>query len=123
MNPEVKLTGVEDLVRTLNRAIKNIDDSTVEGLEAGGEVLRQEMEASDHLDLAHGSFVVETRREQRQAAVGPSKEGKRGHVVRFHEFGTVHLPARGLMRKAVERSIKPTTKAIARAFARRMARR
>ena len=115
MNIDVDL-NVDQLLRKLDDARRAVDDQTMDALEAGGETLRDEFAAGDSRHLAHDSWTVERRDSDREVAVGPAKG--RAHIVRFHEFGTRFLPAKPVMRPAVDTSLRRVTDAVAKVIKR-----
>jgi hypothetical protein len=91
VNADVELKGLGDL----EAALKSIDDQLntviMDGLEEVGNEMAETMNSIDRLNVAHDTFTADRRKTT--VGVGPSRAGGRAHIVRFHEFGTVHQGA------------------------------
>lgn len=69
-------------------------------------------------------YVVAVRkgktRDAKAAKRGEGKLGKDAFYARFHEFGTVKMPARPFIRPGFEESMQPATEAIAKRLKQRL---
>lgn len=120
MNIDVRLKGEAKLLKQLDGLIDELNKATMDALEEGGEYLADEFASADRRDLAKDSWTVERRDKDDAVAVGPSKAGHRGHIVRFHEWGTRFLSARPMMRPATESAEKDVLRVVARALRKRL---
>ena len=91
MNVGVEMKGIADLEAALKEITDQLTTVIMDGLEEVGGEMAQTMNQLDRLNVAHDTFVADRRKTT--VGVGPSKAGGRAHIVRFHEFGTVHHKA------------------------------
>jgi len=116
VNADVELKGLGDL----EAALKSIDDQLntviMDSLEEVGNEMAQTMNQIDRLNVAHDTFTADRRKTT--VGVGPSKAGGRAHIVRFHEFGTVHHGATPTIRVVADSN--ETTSKVKAKMARRL---
>ena len=86
----------------LEELASDIDAQLMDWLEEVAVGFASEMNRTDRLNVAHDTII--TQRRKKTVAVGPSKDGRRGHLVRFHEYGTVHHGATPLMRPVMDQA-------------------
>lgn len=111
MSIDVRITGVDELLRKVDRASKNVPEAARRGCLRGAVVI--EGAAKGHAPVKTGMLRNSIKSEPIPlgAQVGPHVE-----YAAYQEYGTMYMPAQPYMRPAVEEKRKEVQRVVGEAI-------
>ena len=115
----IEIDGIDEVLRKLGQLEDQGKRAESAALRSAGDRIKESIQAETPVD--EGDLLksinrsnVKTKEGVKQVEVGPDSRGKRSHVARFLEFGTVKMKANPFMSRGYEQARAETLAIIAR---------
>ena len=105
----IEIDGMDEILRKLEQLGDQGKQAESTALLRAGDIFKESIQSetpvrTEKLRRSINRSGVKLKDGVRQVEVGPDKPGKRSHVARFLEFGTVKMKANPFMARGYEKS-------------------